>query len=74
MEPKIHTNQPGNHTVVVGENITLLCQLTVEDEVSTHFVGWYKHYQVDGEWIDPDTGTLGCAPPPGLLFISTTRG
>jgi len=72
MEPKILTNQPGNHTVVVGGNITLLCQLTVEDELSTHFVGWYKHYQVDGEWIDPDTGTLAVhhlqdsysSPPP----------
>jgi len=58
MEPKILTNQPGNHTVMVGGNLTLLCQLTVEDEVSTHFVGWYKHYQVDGEWENPDTGTL----------------
>jgi len=54
MEPKIHKDQPGNHTVLVGTNLTLQCQLTVEDESSPHFVGWYKHYQVNGSWMDEE--------------------
>jgi len=54
MEPKIHQHQPGNHTVVVGTNLTLQCQLTVEDESSPHYVGWYKHYQVNGTWMDEE--------------------
>ena len=54
MEPKIHPNQPGNHTVQVGGDLTLWCQLTVEDESSSHYVGWYKHFQVDGKWMDEE--------------------
>ena len=54
MAPKIHQDQPGNHTVLVGTNLTLQCQLTVEDESSPHYVGWYKHYQVNGTWMDEE--------------------
>jgi len=54
MEPKIHPNQPGNHTVQVGDEVTLWCQLTVEDESSSHYVGWFKHYQIDGKWMDEE--------------------
>ena len=44
MELKIHPNQPGNHAVQVGGELTIWCQLIVEDESSTYFVGWYKHF------------------------------
>jgi len=52
MKPKVHHNQPGNHSVVVGTNLTLLCQLTVVDVSSPHHIVWYKHYAVNGSWLD----------------------
>ena len=52
METKIHKDQPGNHTMMVGTNLTLQCQLAVENESSPHFISWYKHYQVNGSWMD----------------------
>jgi len=54
MEPLIHKNQPGNHTVMVGKDVRLMCELTVEDGSSTRYVGWYKHFQVDGKWMNDD--------------------
>eukprot|EP00092_Neocalanus_flemingeri_P041331 GFUD01045005.1.p1 GENE.GFUD01045005.1~~GFUD01045005.1.p1 ORF type:complete len:884 (-),score=253.97 GFUD01045005.1:246-2897(-) len=54
MEPDVHKNQPGNHTVVVGSNLTLLCQLTVVDVSSPYHIIWYKHYTVNGSWLDSE--------------------
>ena len=58
MEPRVHPNQPGNHTVVVGGDLTLWCQLAVEDESSSHYVGWYKHFQIDGKWMDAEGANI----------------
>ena len=38
--PELYRGQPGNHTVVVGSNITLLCQLTVIDPASPYNIHW----------------------------------
>ena len=44
--PELYKNQPGNHSVEVGANLTLLCQLTVTDPGSPFNIKWFKHYQV----------------------------
>ena len=51
--PEIQVMMPGNHSVLVGEDVTLECRLTVPD-VSR--VTWFKHYQVDGKWLDTQGG------------------
>ena len=44
--PVLYKNQPGNHSVEVGANLTLLCQLAVRDPGNPYNIKWYKHYQV----------------------------
>ena len=44
--PVLYKNQPGNHSVEVGTNLTLLCQLAVIDPGSPFNIKWYKHYKV----------------------------
>ena len=44
--PVLHKNQPGNHSQEVGSNVTLLCQLAVNDPGTPYNIKWYKHYQV----------------------------
>ena len=44
--PVLYKNQPGNHSVEVGSNLTLLCQLAVRDPGSPYNIKWFKHYQV----------------------------
>jgi len=55
--PEIQDDQPGNHTVVVGNNLTMYCQLKIIDPTSPHHMEWYKHYTVNGSWHD-DNGKL----------------
>ena len=50
--PELHPNQPGNHTVVRGLNLTLFCQLKINDPTSPHHIEWYKHYTVNGSWTN----------------------
>ena len=45
--PVLHKNQPGNHSVEVGSNLTLQCQLAARDPGSPYNIKWYKHYQVE---------------------------
>jgi len=49
MKPQVLPDQPGNHTIVVGSNFTLLCEPRVSTPDS---IVWFKHYQVDGAWVD----------------------
>jgi len=52
--PTLYKSQPGNHTVLLGSNLTLLCQLTVRDPGAPSNIRWYRHYQVNGSYTDPD--------------------
>ena len=40
--PTIYQNQPGNHTVRVGTNLTLLCQLTIRDVAMPDQIVWFR--------------------------------
>ena len=54
--PELKPNQPGNHSIHVGANLTMKCEVTAIDMDSTHdpLITWYKHFTVNGEWADKD--------------------
>jgi len=53
--PVIIPGSPGNHSVHVGQNVTLQCPLALQDTVTPTFT-WFKHYQVNGSWTENSTG------------------
>ena len=40
--PELIPGQPGNHSLGVGGNLTLHCQLTVSDVATPRAISWYK--------------------------------
>ena len=40
--PEVIPGQPGNHSLARGQNISLHCQLTVNDVATPHTVSWFK--------------------------------
>jgi len=53
--PQILDGQPGNHTVVVGANFSLFCQPKIIDSSSPHNIVWYRHFQVNGSYVNKET-------------------
>ena len=49
--PQLYKDQPGNHSVVEGSDLTLSCQLTYRDPGSPYNIKWYKHYKVILHWL-----------------------
>ena len=40
--PEVVPGQPGNHSLTVGHNLTLLCELTVSDVATPRTISWFK--------------------------------
>ena len=52
--PELHPNQPGNHTVQVGANLTMKCEPTAMDSTIDHSILWNSHFTFNGEWVNKD--------------------
>merc|ERR1719341_2669279 len=50
--PELSSDQPGNHSLQVGSNLTMKCEVKVVDSTNPHVITWYKHYTVHGAWAD----------------------
>ena len=50
--PELHPNQPGNHTIQVGANLTMNCEPTTIDDPYYHKITWYNHFNFNGEWTN----------------------
>lgn len=61
-KPIIKAGEPGNHTLLVGSNLTLSCSVVVEDVSSPTRVAWLMHKtefggigeQIEEWWRNPD--------------------
>ena len=40
--PEVIPGQPGNHSLATGQNVTLHCELTVNDVATPRTVSWFK--------------------------------
>ena len=40
--PSVIPGQPGNHSLEIGGNVSLSCQLTVQDVATPHTITWFK--------------------------------
>ena len=50
--PELSSDQPGNHSLQVGSNLTMKCEVKVVDSTNPHAIIWYKHFTVNGAWAD----------------------
>ena len=50
--PELHPNQPGNHSIQVGANLTMNCEPTTIDDPYYHMITWYSHFNFNGEWTN----------------------
>ena len=49
--PPLILSNPRNHTVKMGDNISLKCKV-MDMSASIPHIQWVKHFQVNGSWID----------------------
>jgi len=52
--PELKPNQPGNHSIHVGANLTMKCELTAVESTYDNIITWYKHFTINGEWANKD--------------------
>ena len=50
--PELGSDQPGNHSIQVGTNLTMKCEVKVVDSTNPHVITWYKHFTINGAWAD----------------------
>jgi len=52
--PELSSDQPGNHSLIIGSNLTMKCEVKVVDSTNPHVITWYKHFTVNGAWADEE--------------------
>ena len=50
--PELLPDQPGNHSIFIGSNCSMFCEVKVLDSTNPHVITWYKHFTVNGAWAD----------------------
>lgn len=76
-KPIIKNGQPGNRSVVAGEDIELKCEIELLDVADPPMIQWAHHQEIDGSFLDangnPNTELLQDCSMSGHCSISESN-